>query len=462
MPTTPAKLLASIESGSIPPVILVGGDNEYLSHSAWNAIRERIVASNPDVSIEPYPEGSDLGSIVDSFRTMSLFGGQRLLLVPEVNAFVTRKELDSLLQKAVGDWTSAKTERKRTSAVAKLLHVLGLVGADLEESDDSIAEALAISRRPPALGEMLSAARSSGKKPSRGEGDAALLSEAVAHGGANGTILLMRTGEIPLDSATVAAIDRAGAVVVCNLTQEEFPKAFEEGVREIVSAMEVSIDVAAVKLLQQKLGIERVLTDKFSKEVPDLRMPLAELERLATFVGRGGRITARVVDEQIASVAGGARYEFASLYSERKPVEAIAKLRDLVAQSRRDDPNMPVDMHFGKYLFALAEEVRQLIGVRSFVRKNGIDPKRSIPYNRFKESLAPALGEFLVQHRLARQRLHPFALFRKFEAAAGFSEQQLLETLEQIAKIEVDRKSGGIGAELGLESLVLSSAAPRK
>ncbi|HUF17501.1 MAG TPA: hypothetical protein VMS12_05590 [Thermoanaerobaculia bacterium] len=63
--------------------------------------------------------------VLDSFRTRSLFGGQRVLVVPELHAFVSRKEIQGLLDKALSDWKTAKTDRKRISAMAKLLHMLG-------------------------------------------------------------------------------------------------------------------------------------------------------------------------------------------------------------------------------------------------------------------------------------------------------------------------------------------------
>src|SRR5204863_69473 len=97
-------------------------------------------------AIESFEAGTELVAILDSYRTGSLFGSGRLLIVPEVNAFVSAKELSSLLDKAVADWKSAKTDKKRSSSAAKLLHVLGLAGCDLEMTDREIAGAPTSSR----------------------------------------------------------------------------------------------------------------------------------------------------------------------------------------------------------------------------------------------------------------------------------------------------------------------------
>ncbi|HEY5611016.1 MAG TPA: hypothetical protein VIL97_07405 [Thermoanaerobaculia bacterium] len=449
-----APLLETIAKTQIPPMILVGGDNDYLVDRAFAEIRQAIANADPSLRVEQFSEGADLGTVVDSYRTFSLFGGRRLLMVPEINAFVTKREIASLLEKATEDWSSAKTDRKRSSSLAKLLHVLGLVGADLEEKDSRIAEALGYGQPAGVLIEMLATARNAGKRASRGEGDAALLAEAAAQGGASGTTLLMRSGEIPEDSATIAAIARAGVVLVCDLTRDQFTRALDEAIREIADEHGVKFDAAAVALLRQKLGMERMLADKFSREIPDLRSAVGEAERIATFVGGGGRVTPAVVDEQVSVVAGGARYEFTSLVSEGKSGEAIAKLRDLVAQSKREDPKTPLDIHYGKFLFPLADEIRQLLGIVSFARLRKIDLSRPLPYNRFNETIAQALGEYLKENGLVRQRPHPFALYKKYESARNHREKDLVSALQDLAEVEFRRKSGGVGADLGVESVV--------
>jgi DNA polymerase III delta subunit len=305
--------------------------------------------------------------------------------------------------------------------------------------------------------EMLRMARSTGKRASRGEGDAALLTDAVVHGGAPGAVLLMRTGDVPEESTTVKAIEKSGAVVSCDLSREAFAHALDQAVSEIVAEYDVKIDGGALTSLRKRLGIERVLADKFSKEVPDLRTIVSEIERLATLAGKGGRVTAAMVEQQIDEVSGGARYEFASLFTEGKYVDAVIKLRELIAQMRREDPRTPLDMHYGKFIFNLADELRQIIAVRSFARMKKLDPKRSMNYNQFKDSLADALGEYLKENGVVRQKPHPFVLLKKYEAARRFSDEQLFAALSELAELDFTRKSGGVPAEIGIETLVLSN-----
>lgn len=454
MPKKLETVLAAIAAGKTPRVLLVGGSSDFLSEHAFHEIRDAIVAKNPAISVEMYEPGTELAPILDSYRTGSLFGGARLLIVPEVNAFVSAKEIASLYDKALTDWKGAKTDRKRASSAAKLLHVLGLAGLDLDLTDRAIADALGVTLDA-TLTDMLSFCRSSGKKAGRGEDDAALLMEAIARGGAAGALLLMRTGEVPRDSTTIDLIDKHGAVVVADLTREGFNTALEQAIVGIAAEANVKFDTNAVARLRQRLGIERVLADKFSKEVPPLRLALSEAERLAMQVGSGGRVTADLVDREIAAVEGGARYELGSLFTEGKILEAVTKLRDLVAQARREDPKGSAEIHYGRYLFAIPDELRQMIGIHSWARVNGVNLRASMNYNRFKDTVADKLGDYLKAYGLVRQRPHPFPLHKKFEAARGVSEADLFHALAEVADLEIKRKSGGLPIDVGMETFML-------
>ena len=455
MPKPLKSVLTSITQGATPRVMLVGGSSEFLSEQAFHEIRDAIAAVNPSMSIENYEPGSELAAILDSYRTGSLFGGARLLIVSEVNAFVSAKEIASLYDKAVADWKSAKTDRKRASSAAKLLHVFGLAGVDLEMTDRQIADAVGVTLDA-TLTDMLAFCRTTGKKAGRGEDDAALLMEAIVRGGAPGAILLMRTGEVPKDSATIDLIDKHGAVIVADLTREGFNVAFEQAIAAIAADASVKFDANAIARLRQRLGIERMLADKFSKDVPEIRGAVAEAERLATLVGTGGRVTAELVEREIAAVEGGARYELGSLFTEGKILEAVSKLRELVAQARREDPKSTVEIHYGRYLFAFADEIRQLIGIHSWARAQNVNLKTSMNYNRFKDTIADKLGDYLKMHGLVRQRPHPFPLHKKWEAARMSTEADLFRALSEVANLDIQRKSGGLPVDIGMETFLLS------
>ncbi|HSP15483.1 MAG TPA: hypothetical protein VLV78_12095 [Thermoanaerobaculia bacterium] len=455
MPKPLNKVLEQIGAKKPPKVVMIGGSSDFLAERAFRDIRDAMVEQNRGISVEVFEAGADLASVVDSYRTMSLFGGSRLLVVPEVNAFVSAKEIASLYDKAIAEWRSAKTDRKRSTAAAKLLHVLGLVGADLEMTDRAIASALS-APLDETLTDMLGFCRATGRKAGRGEDDAALLLEAITHGGAEGSFLILRTGEIPRDSATVDLIDKNGAVVIADIARENFVSALDEAVAEIASDANVKFDPNAIARLRQRLGIDRILADKFSKDVPDLRTAASEAERLATLAGAGGRVTADLVDREVEAVEGGARYELASLFTEGKFLEAVGKLRDLVAQARRDDPRASAEIQYGRFLFPLADEIRQMIAIRSYARSKNIDLRAPMTYNRFKDTVADSLGDYMKQMAILRQRSHPFPLYKRWEAARTHTEADLFRALAAIADLDVKRKSGGVPVDVGLEMFLLA------
>jgi DNA polymerase III delta subunit len=84
-----------------------------------------------------------------------------------------------------------------------------------------------------------------------------------------------------------------------------------------------------------------------------------------------------------------------------------------------------------------------------------VNLRQSMPYNRFKDTVADRLGDYLKANGLVRQRPHPFPLHKKWEAARSFSEADLFRALAQLADLEIKRKSGGMPADLALETFML-------
>ncbi|HET8773597.1 MAG TPA: hypothetical protein VFP80_07395, partial [Thermoanaerobaculia bacterium] len=102
------------------------------------------------------------------------------------------------------------------------------------------------------------------------------------------------------------------------------------------------------------------------------------------------------------------------------------------------------------------EELRQMIGIHSWARAHNVNLRASVNYNRFKDTIADKLGDYLKAHGLVRQRPHPFPLHKKYEAARGTTEADLFRALAEMADLEIKRKSGGLPIDVGLETFLLS------
>src|SRR5947207_13159142 len=99
-----------------------------------------------------------------------------------------------------------------------------------------------------------------------------------------------------------------------------------------------------------------------------------------------------------------------------------------------------------------------MIGIISFARVNKIDLQKPIQYNRFQDTVADRLGDYLKANGIVRQKPHPFPLHKKWEAARAHSEADLFAALAAIADLEIKRKSGGIPVDVGMEAFLLSRA----
>ena len=126
------------------------------------------------------------------------------------------------------------------------------------------------------------------------------------------------------------------------------------------------------------------------------------------------------------------------------------------ARRRRRGPVGPIEIQYGKFLFPLADELRQLIAVHSFARAGNLNLRQSMQYNRFKDTIAEKLGDYMKNAGIVRQRPHPFPLHKKWSAAGAQREEDLWRSLALVADLEVKRKSGGLPVDVGMETFLLS------
>ena len=67
------------------------------------------------------------------------------------------------------------------------------------------------------------------------------------------------------------------------------------------------------------------------------------------------------------------------------------------------------------------------------------------------------MGALHSQRRgIVRQMPHPFPLHKKWEAARNQSEASLFAALSELADLDIKRKSGGVPADVGLETFLLA------
>lgn len=174
----------------------------------------------------------------------------------------------------------------------------------------------------------------------------------------------------------------------------------------------VRIEPAAAQRMLSFVGLET-------------RALVNELEKLATYVGQGGRITPQVVDLLVQDAHEQNLFAFIDELSARRRGPALASVRRLL-----DDGQAATYL-----LFMIARQLRILIGVKELATQ------RMRP-----DDMAALLSQ------------KPFVVRKALDQARGFSDAELIHLHDRVLELDHATKTGRIEAETGLELLVAEFA----
>lgn len=154
----------------------------------------------------------------------------------------------------------------------------------------------------------------------------------------------------------------------------------------------------------------------------DTRALVNELDKLASYVGRGGRVTATYVDLLVQDGQEQNLFAFIDELSARRRGAALQSLRRLIE-----------DGQAATYiLFMIARQVRILLGVKDLAAQ------RMRP-----DDIAAKLGQ------------KPFVVRKALDQARGFSDAELAQLHDRVLELDHATKTGRMEAEAGLEVLVV-------
>lgn len=171
----------------------------------------------------------------------------------------------------------------------------------------------------------------------------------------------------------------------------------------------VALDGAAAQRLVSFVGNES-------------RALLNELDKLASYVGRGGRIGATTVDLLVQDGQEQNLFAFIDELSARRRGAALQSLRRLL-----DDGQAATYL-----LFMIARQVRVLLSVKDLA------DQRMRP-----DDIAARLGQ------------KPFVVRKAIDQARGFAPAELADLHDRVLDLDHASKTGRIDAETGLELLVV-------
>ncbi len=472
-------MLAGLEAGKAPPILLVRGDLVVAEPSA-RRIAEAL-AARVGVEVHAVRRSPDLGGVIQDLRTFSLFDSGKVVLVIESAILADRSAAASLIDEVAAVLPvdpEVELSSKQLGAASRLFQVVRLFGSDPRAGS---SEAV-LSQLPDWVYQGGKTTR--GRRGSRGRGkkqvaelreglavlleagraadvhgwaasDAAELASLVTDGLPEGHHLVMAESSVAKDHPVAATLAGQGAIIL--LDQVDVDRKGEFGGLEAVAAelereTEVSIDSAALRELARRT-LRRSSERGSGGEVnPETTARLAaEYRKLAT-LAEGKTIDVALVRDVVEDRGEEDVWKLLDALGEGRADEALARLRRLLLSAED-----PVAARLSVFSL-IASFLRQLVAVQGMAQLQGVAfGERN--YNRFKDGVAPKLQEAFPDGTTnPLSGLHPFRLFRVYGAAARVARQDLTRLLWRVLETETRLKGDSGDPETAMAQLVAAAA----
>ncbi len=433
MPITVDRLIANLEAGATPGVVLVVGDLT-LAEAAAQRIADRI-ASATGCGVESHRHPASLEPILADLRTFSLFAAGKVVLAIDTALLADRSlaaalidDVREVLPYSGGERSLNSRERQ---AAARLLQALRLFDIDpyaggaadrIAELPDWALEGSSGRRKAKKGGDelqiglaaLLTAAR---REDLQGwaEGSAAALAEVVRAGLPPGHSLVLAERAVAEGHPIVDLLEERKAVV--RLAEIESDRGGWQGLDSLAGelARQTSVGIASdamAELARRTLRQGERRKEGNTAEADSSSRLAGEYRKLASLAGAGGRIDRRMVEANVEDRGEEDVWQILDAIGGGRGGEALDRLARLLASA--EEPVATRLSFFG----LLAAYCRQLTAVSGLMRLGKL-PAGETNYPRFKEKLAPALQKELPgggKNPLAG--LHPFRLHKAYLAAS--------------------------------------------
>jgi len=446
------KVLDAIRKGDRASVYLLYGD-ELLAREGAKAIVDAMVPpEHQSLSVEVVAEEAEASSVPLRLRTISLFGGIKVVVVHDTKAFVSKQNSGAVFARSREAWKGGNLAR----AMTLLLQATGAARQDrgflehaakgelpesvwdqllnLPRDDESERWLLETARRLMAEG---------AEVPDASDAGTAQIYEEVLQRGMPPEAVLILTAEV-VDQRRVLfkRIQEAGVVVDCGVrtgrageTQMR-PEMARAKIRERVAAGNKTIDEDAAAGIVDRTG--------FSMRALD-----SEIEKILLYVGDRPRITLEDITAVLSTTREAGVFDLTNALDEREAGRVLRALRGLLAQR---EAGIAI-------LGMLASEVRNLTVARCALdrRLEGeLDPR--MPYATFQARILPRLSADDKPDDGSAAKLkgmHPFRAYNLLKAASRYRLEELLWALSAAHEADLALKTSGQAESLILENLVL-------
>ncbi len=433
MPITIDRLIANLEAGATPGVVLVIGDLT-LAEAGAQRIADRI-AEAAGCTVETHRHPPSLEPILADLRTFSLFAGGKVALVIDT-ALLADRSLAAALIDDVRDVLPFAGEGRNLSAkerqaAARLLQALRLFDIDpylggaaerIAELPDWSLEGASGRRKAKKGGDELQAGLAALLEAARredlqgwAEGSAAALAEGVRKGLPQGHALVLAERAVAPGHPILDLLEERSAIV--RLAEIESDRGGWQGLDTLAGelARQTGVGIAGdamAELARRTLRQGERRKEGGAAEAESSSRLAGEYRKLANLAGTGGRIDRRMVEANIEDRGEEDVWQILDAIGGGRAGEALDRLARLIGSA--EEPVAARLSFFG----LLAAYCRQLTAVSGLIKIAGL-PAGEANYPRFKDKLAPALQKELPgggKNPLAG--LHPFRLHKAYLAAS--------------------------------------------
>ncbi len=425
---------------------LFAGEPFQTGEIARRLIDVLVPETQRSVSLETYDGGTTaLSAIIDSCRTVGLFGGGKVVWVREP-AFLASGEKRSDITDAM---FSAWSADRRKQAADKLLVLVSLAGWNQADFDSASFAALNKTKAKALLGRELAAGEAeildtlktfaieAEMTVASQKDDGALLEEFLASGAAGDTVMILTSTVVDRRKRVFKEIEKRGVVIELKVERERSGAMTREAVErildDVVSHWEKKASSAARRAIAQRAGGD---PGKFQ----------AELEKLCLFVGEAPNIEEDDVKAVMRDLGESWVFDFTGALAQRDVVKALSLLRGLFAQG---EPPL-------RLLAMISREIRILLAAREILSTSlSRSWTAGMQYNRFRDHLLPTIPE---DQKQMVGGMHPYVLYLALQNASRTSGARLEGALLELQELDIAFKSSRTDPQIRMEAFILGFA----
>ena len=466
------------------PVYLFYGDDLLCREALLMTADLLVPAHQKSLNQDTLDGVSDsTGRVIESLFTLPLFPAPKLVVWRETRILASKKETGAFLDKA-REAQAGGEAKKAASYLLEYMAISGLALSDLDSGDP--LSSFPAEKRGAWISELLDYCRAQGLQVSPFTDDSDLLADALEKGLPAGHHLCVTAPVVDKRKRLYKVMAEKGLAVDCSIPQGN-RKTETDAQKEILwdralrvlGPLEKSLDRAAFDTLLERVGL-------------DVAALTSALEKLAAHAGDRRKITVNDVRDQVSQTRTDPIYEFTNAVFARDPGRALRILGKILEG----------DFSAIGAVGALANQTRKFLSVKAFIRSpHGRSWRRGMDSKAFERDVLPHIPAFdehvaglCASMRfsggeeeqagverdetpapkgrkkaagpkksaaetdlfVAKKGAHPYVVFKSFETAQKFSEEELAEALLLLLDADRRLKSTGQDPRLVVEAAALA------